>query len=336
MVVSVTIIGGLGNQLFQIFCCISYANHINQTFIFPYLPSIHELGHHRYTGAAYFDSFLLPLKIYTTYSESKINTTQQNIEIQNTFRFYFEDEYQSYNKIPKYDYKSICLDGYFQSYKYFEGEYDNIINIISLRQQQSAIHDECLHYFPSDTTVISMHFRIGDFKGIAQQNCFIIINYEYYENALNYLLNEISEQNKQQKKVLNIQILYFCEKEDIDYVESLISLLKSRVQHNADNISIRFVRVDDSIVDWKQLLLMSLCHHNIIANSTFSWWAAYFNKYLYKLVTYPSVWFGRKCPFRRNAKDMFPLTWKKFESWERVCVTEYDCPVTPVQVPISN
>ena len=74
--------------------------------------------------------------------------------------------------------------------------------------------------------------------------------------------------------------------------------------------NITFTPVDTSIVDYEQVLLMSLCQHNIIANSSFSWWGAYFNQNMSKIVTYPSKWFG---PAQGNKKmdDMYPIGWEK-------------------------
>ena len=56
--------------------------------------------------------------------------------------------------------------------------------------------------------------------------------------------------------------------------------------------------------------LMSLCNHNIIANSTFSWWGAYFNHHEDKIVCYPDIWFG---PAQGNKYmgDLFPEKWYK-------------------------
>ena len=70
-----------------------------------------------------------------------------------------------------------------------------------------------------------------------------------------------------------------------------------------------FIQCSYSVNDYEQLLLMSLCHHNIIANSTFSWWGAYFNSNPEKVDCYPSTWFGAKC--NHSSRDLFPDNWVK-------------------------
>jgi len=55
---------------------------------------------------------------------------------------------------------------------------------------------------------------------------------------------------------------------------------------------------------------MSCCQHNIIANSSFSWWAAYFNTNPNKIICYPEKWFGPQLS-QHNTKDLFPPSWHK-------------------------
>ena len=70
-----------------------------------------------------------------------------------------------------------------------------------------------------------------------------------------------------------------------------------------------FVRGDNSLQDWEQMIYMSCCHHNIIANSSFSWWAAYLNSRSDKIVCYPSVWFGPSA--NHDTSDLCPPEWIK-------------------------
>jgi hypothetical protein len=62
--------------------------------------------------------------------------------------------------------------------------------------------------------------------------------------------------------------------------------------------------------DYEQMLLMSSCRHNVIANSTFSWWGSYLGNTTKKIVCYPSLWFGVKLK-QKDTKDLFPPEWTK-------------------------
>ena len=77
--------------------------------------------------------------------------------------------------------------------------------------------------------------------------------------------------------------------------------------------TIEFERATNALDDWQQMLLMSCCNHNIIANSSFSWWGAYFNVNPTKFVCYPSVWFGRAMS-DVDVSDLFPDEWAKIEA----------------------
>jgi hypothetical protein len=73
-----------------------------------------------------------------------------------------------------------------------------------------------------------------------------------------------------------------------------------------------FEKASDDLADWEQLLLMSNCTHNIIANSSFSWFAAYFNSNKDKIVCYPNKWF---CGLNEHicVDDLFPPAWQKIQ-----------------------
>jgi len=269
------LMGGLGNQLFQIFATISYSMYIDTTFTFP---SNHLLFNKNNIRKTYWNTFLKNLQCYTI--DDKPNY------------FLIREKCFEYNQLPYIqNSKNANLFGYFQSYKYFEYNYHNICNLIQLKKIKKIV-SEVYPYNYSNT--ISIHFRIGDYKMYSEK--YELLKYEYYRNSLSYIKENTNCR----------EILYFCEKEDISEVEPIISLLKT------DFPEFSFHKIDENIDDWKQLVIMSLCSHNIIANSTFSWWGAYFNSNRNKIVCYPEKWFCKNINYDLN--DLFPYKWVKINS----------------------
>jgi hypothetical protein len=182
--------------------------------------------------------------------------------------------------------------------------------MMRLESQMKIVKEENISFFDENGKkfyTISMHFRLGDYKHL--QDSHNLLLYEYYERSLEYILTHIGY------NINNVRILYFCEEEDNKVVSSMISKLlqyvNNRIYDRIENI--QFVKVYDTIIDWKQMLLMACCDSNIIANSSFSWWGAYLNHNPEKMVCYPSVWFG-PCLRQIYVGDMFPPSWVKIES----------------------
>ena len=300
-IITCTIMGGLGNQLFQIATTISYAIRMKCVFLFPY--SI-EVFKNRFT---YWDSFLSSLRSFTT-DNPKFGRT--NIDL-NYLAKYPERTFH-FNPIPPFD-RSVCLHGYFQSYLYFEKEKEAFFKMIHLREQQEKVRQENSHYFDSnsDPITVSLHFRIGDYTLLPEYHP--ILPSVYYEKALIQLVSKLPPP-KQEMVLEEIRILYCCEEKDHSIVLETIMYLKSRMESSYRFV---FVKVSDDIEDWKQMLIMSLCNHHIIANSTFSWWSAYFHYSVpliesESFVLYPSVWFGPALQ-EKNVLDLFPKQWIRID-----------------------
>jgi hypothetical protein len=186
--------------------------------------------------------------------------------------------------------ENVILDGYFQSPKYFEKNYYKIYDYLQFEVLKKKATSKYSYNYKE---FISMHFRQGDYKNL--QETHPILSHQYYENSLKEILKKTNS---------NLQkVLYFCEKEDNEEIEKIIGELKKTIKNCA------FIKVTDNVEDWQQLLLMSACSHNIIANSSFSWWGAYLNTNPTKIVCYPEIWFGPKAP--NDTSDLFPESWTK-------------------------
>lgn len=187
-----------------------------------------------------------------------------------------------YLEIPKS--KDLVLRGYFQSYKYFDKHFNKIVKMLEMDKLRDELKVRYQHYLNSD---VSMHFRLGDYKRL--QHCHPICGIEYYIEVL----KKIPDGSK---------ILYFYEKDDQDEIDMRILRLTTEYPN------MKFVAIDTEIVDYHQMFIMSFMKTNIIANSSFSWWGAYFNDHPDKKVFYPSRWFGNSLKDKR-VDDMFPSGW---------------------------
>ena len=281
-VVSITLMGGLGNQLFQIFTCIAYGISNCRRIILPY-SDVLTIGTVRPTN---WDSNFKTIKYLTTFNE-----TQYTPNIISKFDCFREFGFR-YNKIPKLNASPLRLFGYFQSPSYFQEHYDSICLMMNLPNQIVSVRNKYSSYFLANTRTISMHFRLGDYKTI--QDYHPLMPVQYYVSSMQHMLHNNNGA---------CTVLYFCEEPDVNDVSEMLQQIKSVIQN------VNFVRANDSISDWEQLLLMASCHDNIVANSTFSWWGAYLNQTPDKIVCYPNIWFGPRAG--HDVSDLFPEGWTR-------------------------
>jgi hypothetical protein len=270
--------GGLGNQLFQIFAIIAYSLKHGKPFKFVYTDMVPSITPRH----SYWESFLKSLKAFTINAYPSVNT--QVITYNDT----------DYRELPASSSEHTIFDGYFQSYKYFEERQNDIFRLIQLEKQKT----ECLtKYAEIDLkNTISLHFRMGDYKHLAHFHP--IMGFNYYKNALTHILSSCQYQRW--------KVVYFCEAEDNNDAINIINSLAEVFP------LLTFEKASDQMADWEQILVMSGCTHHIIANSSFSWFGAYFNSNKDKIVCYPNIWFGgRGANIRMD--DLFPLAWKKIK-----------------------
>lgn len=180
---------------------------------------------------------------------------------QKFIRQFYEDYHpQILNK------KNYFMDGYWQSEKYFKDIREDIIKEFTLKNLSDK-YREALNKIVENS--VSIHIRRGDLiTNKAVNDMWGTPSIEYYKKALEY----IKERSKVDK-------VYFFS-DDIDWVKE-----------NFDFVDVEKVFFSDTgLSTAEELILMSKCSHNIIPNSTFSWWSAWLNQNPNKIVIAPSKW----------------------------------------------
>ena len=185
--------------------------------------------------------------------------------------------------------KNAYLRGYWQSEKYFKPIENIIRQDLKLKEPQDKKYQNLLERITRCNSV-SVHVRRGDYLSPKNLSLLATCAPDYFLRAEEFI----------SKKVTSAELFIFSD--DTDWVKK--------------NIPFRFpvTFISDSSLtlanksDYLELMLMSACKHNIIANSTFSWWGAWLNNNPQKIVIAPQKWFTDPGV---DDKDLVPPAWVK-------------------------
>lgn len=180
---------------------------------------------------------------------------------------------------------SIYITGYWQSERYFINQGEQIRNDFKFNKSLDIQSEEFAKQI-SDVNSISLHIRRGDYvSNPKNMEIHGFCGSTYYEEAIKHLVTKYGD------------VKLFIFSDDIEWVRKNINL--GMYKHT-------FVNHNTGINSWRDMKLMSLCKHNIIANSSFSWWAAWLNKNPSKTVIAPKNWFATQ---KINSKDVLAKNW---------------------------
>ena len=177
----------------------------------------------------------------------------------------------------------VILDGYWQNELYFHQYRKQIIEYFQLKEKMDFQNKKLLNQIKAVNSVC-IHIRRGDYvTDLAAANIHGTCSIEYYSNAIELLSSSIEAPH------------FYIFSDDYEWVKSNITInYKSIfVDHNLMKPEIDFI-------------LMKSCKHFIIANSTFSWWAAWLSEYNNKEVYAPINWFASE---ELTSKDLVPKNW---------------------------
>ena len=186
----------------------------------------------------------------------------------NKRRYIKESEWWIYDPDVLNASSNVYLDGYWQHYKYFLNVYPEIFTEITLKEGADGaqvLKERILE----NSSSVSIHIRRGDY--ITDPDAYNLMGtlpLEYYASAMDFINTKLSNP------------FYYIFSDDLNCAK--------------DNLNIKapstFVDLEGGLKDYIELDLMSKCHHNIIANSSFSWWGAFLNRNPGKIVISPATW----------------------------------------------
>ena len=246
---------GLGNALFQIFSAYGFAKKYNHTFNNYFL--IELLIKLKPLGLAHGETIYRNLKIF-----HPLDVPNSSIFKERPNYYSLCDEQLMYQVNKCTDDSNIVLVGYLQSHCYFDEYYDDIVQMVTPDDQSlQTIKEKYNHLFETDVINISLHTRFNWGDGLKY-------NMQYYYDSVDYIINNIHV-------TTNKRVVVNVFSDEIDLAKKSLVTLNMKTVFFEGN------------VDYIDMWCISLCDHHILSNSTLSWWGAYLNASVDKLVLYP-------------------------------------------------
>jgi len=282
--IKIRIDGGLGNQLFQYATAFALAKNLKTDMSVDISAAVnykvHPLRLTELNCSAPFDE-KLPLIERFLLHPRLIQFSSKVIS-----RYYLEPNLK-YNKSLQETADNKLLIGYFQSEQYFKNYRAELLKEFFPQREFSSYQQSLIKKIKNGNS-LSIHIRRGDYvTNLDANNTHGICNQEYFSKAIQYLVKQkkISEKTK-----------VFIFSDDIKWCKENLKFLYETEFVNGD---INCPELD--------MWLMSYCTHNIISNSTFSWWGAWLNTNSNKCVIAPKQWFKTL----HSSTDIVPKQWKR-------------------------
>lgn len=276
--IRVVLQGGLGNQMFQYAAGRALAER-NNTDVILDLSWFDQEFDTGITPREYeLSSFTLDLN-----TAKYLQTLRQKLQLRSA-KIYAEPHFHydpSFVSLPK----NTVLNGYFQSEKYFAQIRSTLLDDFNWKHQPKGKNKKLYEQIRSDLSSVSVHVRRGDYVSNKSAAKFHgLTGVEYYKKAVALV-----------EKKINTPSLYVFS-DDPEWCKKNLKFKQQTtyISHNTDGS--------------EDMRLMKACRHNIIANSSFSWWGAWLNESPDKIVIAPKQWFSHS---ESNTKDIIPNSWQK-------------------------
>ena len=287
--VIVRLTGGLGNQMFQYAAARAVADRLGAELLLDTRAFEHALALRPYTRRAY---ALAPFRLRARLANTQdlrgwplwvIEVGARLRMARPLFRRWHFETGTAYDPAVRALRKPAFLVGYWQSARYFNEIAARIRADFTLRQPLAGANIGLLELARSGSSV-GLHVRRGDFANLdPAARMHGLCSVEYYRRAIGML----------RERFPDCRFLVFSD--DLDWARAALPLDTS-AQIATGNIE----RPE------QDLALMSACKHHIIANSSFSWWAAWLGEHPEQMVIAPTPWYAST---KLDARDLAVARW---------------------------
>jgi hypothetical protein len=282
MVIS-RIYGGLGNQLFQYAAGRALALHHGTKLLLD-VGKFDEYKLRHFDLAALHTELTIakPDELIPYFNRNVFQKIRDNIAPMSQRKVFKQKKFRfdpRFFSLPA----EIYIQGYWQSEKFFAPVADTIRREFTVR----AEHIEKVRALADrirGEEAVSMHIRRGDYTNKEIMERHGILPESYYQQAIALL----------RERYHGLRFYFFSD--DMQWVKDKFAI------DNAEFVSGAYTSTH-----FEDFYLMSCCRHNIIANSSFSWWAAWLNANPAKTVIASRQWFGEKGP--KDTQDLIPASW---------------------------
>lgn len=281
--------GGLGNQMFQYAMGKTYAEK-SRTDLYLDLSFYNQPISKGVTPRKFeLDIFDLNYQVAGTQDLAKFENFSYWYRIKRKLGLPVPIYYREGNNSDILEGKNdIYLDGYWQSELFFKDFSDVIRNGFHFRSSLNEQSRNITSNIKSTKTSVAIHLRRGDYVLSAIANAHHgVCDIDYYRRGIEHLNASVDEP------------YYFVFSDDVEWAKSNFLPLFRNMEIVQGN------QGEDS---WQDMHLMSLCKHNIIANSSFSWWAAWLNANPNKIVVAPGKWFAT-AELNNDVHQRIPADW---------------------------
>lgn len=281
--------GGLGNQMFQWAFARALEKQLGvetlmdgsffqKNYARPYNLNVFNLD------AKFVENYWMRIKLQIIWRLRKKLVGKKFLGLNFYSEPHFQYDENVINIVP-----NTYIEGFFQSRKYFKYVEKELRADFQFKSEPDDTNQKLLEKI-SATNSVSLHIRRGDYvQKKRYQDVYATCSLDYYKRGVEFIA----------EKFKNPTLFLFSD--DIEWVKENLKLPYECI----------YVTNNSGANSYEDMRLMSNCKHNVIANSSFSWWGAWLNKNPDKITIAPQKWFNDE---NIDQSDVIPETWHRIEN----------------------